>query len=236
MDAPDGREGSDRELRCLLLGEATDSKEGWRCIGWRAGSEPIGVDTVRNVVELLGTSAEIEKRLFHGPGVGDDRRRLLEQPRVPPAVAIEHQARMRVDPVKVNDERELEPPTRIHRQNGYLPELDIDGLAPRTAKCLDVQTGELGLHGVGAARLREYTTPKTCDFRQRLRGLKGRVVQVQAAVRPAVDDLHLTGKALGRGAREGLAGLVSPQMNLAQPEGFRSHDAQTPGRWSASPR
>src|SRR6266480_1568426 len=138
MGVIDGGEGGDGELRSFLLCEATDGEEcGWR-LGRRAGSEPIRVDAVGYVVRLLGAGAEFQERPFHCPGIRDDRRRLLEQARVASAVAIEDRARMCIDSVKMDDEREFEPPTGIHHLDGELTELDVDGLAARPTKCLYV--------------------------------------------------------------------------------------------------
>src|SRR5207253_6638694 len=167
VGATDRGEGGDRELRSFLLCEATDGQErGWR-LSRRAGSEPIRVNAVGNVVRPLGASAEIQERPFHRPGIRDDRGRLFEQPRIASAVAIEKRARMCVDSVEVDDEREFEPLTGIHYLDREVPELDVDGLAARAAKCPDIQRRELGRLGVGAADTRDGTARKTSELCQR---------------------------------------------------------------------
>ena len=121
---------------------------------------------------------------------------------------------MRIDSVEVDDEREFEPLTGIHHLDGEVPELDVDGLAARTAKCPDIQRRELGRLGVGAARTRDGTARETSELCQRLRRLQRRIVQVQGAIRLATDDRHVAGKTLRRCARERLARRVAFQMNL----------------------
>jgi hypothetical protein len=74
---------------------------------------------------------------------------------------------MRIDPVKVNDQRKVKLLTRIHHLDSGLPELDVDRLAPRTAKGPDIQTRELGRRDIDAARSCDRTAGKASEPRQR---------------------------------------------------------------------
>lgn len=61
------------------------------------------------------------------------------------------------------------------------------------------------------------------------RRLQRHTIEVKGPIHIAVNDGHLAGKALGVGACEVLAGIVSFEVNLTEPESARVYGITFPG-------
>ena len=110
-------EDLDGQERGLLLDEPAD-RQHYRRRGRRVGPfKLVAIDAVRNVVELLRRGAQRHQPVKHRARGRDDAGRMTKHHPVRLGVLLENGPHARVEPVKMNDQRDADRPARLDSQN-----------------------------------------------------------------------------------------------------------------------